>query len=139
MPHVLVVEQDKEYGRLLVNALKTRAIRAKHTATVDAFLDLNCRERVDLVSLDIDAMDPDTLDNIRLLRTHFGEGPGTRIVASSRFMPGAFPVLVEQRGADICMTKPREPDAMAEVLEAELRRQMTSKDTGPANAPDRRG
>ena len=73
VPHVLVVEQDRSYGQLLVSKLRERSVRAKHTETVDAFLDLNCRERVDLVSLEIDAMDPDTHDNIKLLRTHFGE------------------------------------------------------------------
>ena len=137
IPHVLVVEQDANYGQLLVGELQNRSIRAKHTQTVDAFLDLNCRVRVDLVSLEIDAMDPDTLDNIKLLRTHFGEGPATRIVASSSFLPGAFPVLVEQRGADKCMTKLQEPCAMADALESALRRQMKSKELGQANEPDR--
>ncbi|WP_299734030.1 hypothetical protein [uncultured Tateyamaria sp.] len=133
LPHVLVVEQDSDYGHMLVAELQDRSIRAKHIQTVDAFLDLNCRERVDLVSLEIDAMDPNTLDNIKLLRTHFGEGPGTRIVATSSFLPGAFPFLVEQRGADRCMAKPREPEVMAAALETELRKQMKSKEKGWAN------
>ena len=137
MPLVLVVELDSDYGRLLVSKLKNRCIRAKHTRTVDAFLDLNCRERVDLVSLEVDAMDPDTLDNIKLLRTHFGEGPGTRIVASSSFMPGAFSNLVEQRGADTCVAKLPEVEAMASALEIELRNQMKLKEKGRANDLDR--
>ena len=83
--YVLVVEKDDDYAQLLVSELQRRSVRAKHTKTVDDFLDLNCRNRVDLVSLEIDALDPETLDNIKLLRTHFGEGPGTRIVASSSF------------------------------------------------------
>ena len=111
---------------MLVSELRSRSIRAKHTKTVDAFLDLNCRERVDLVSLEIDAMDPDTLDNIRLLRTHFGEGPGTRIVASAGFTPGAFAILAEQRGADTSIAKRRDLHAMADALEVEIRNQMKS-------------
>ena len=133
IPHVLVVAQDADYGQLLVIELQSRSIRANHTRTVDAFLDLNSRERVDLVSLEIDVMDPETLEDIKLLRTHFGEGPGTRIVASSSFLPGAFPVLVEQRGADTCMAKLTEPNAMADALEVELLKQVEAKKTGRAN------
>lgn len=129
-PHVLVVDKDADYAQMLVNELQSRSVRAKPTTTVDAFLDLNCRDRVDLVSLEIDAMDPHTLDNIRLLRTYFGEGPGTRIVASSSFMPGAFSFLVEQRGADTCIAKRRAPRAMADALENELRKKIKSKDKG---------
>lgn len=138
VPHVLVVGQDRDYGHLLVSELRNRSIRAKHTGTVDEFLDLNCWEQVDLVFLEIDAMDPDTLDNIKLLRTYFGEGPGTRIVASSNFMPGAFPNLVEQRGADTCIAKLRDAEAMVSALESELRKQMKSKEISQPNEPDRK-
>jgi len=115
-PHVLVVERNANYGQLMVSKLQELSIRAKYYRTVDAFLELNCREQVDLVSLEIDVMDPDTLDNITFLRTYFGEGPTTRIVASSSFVPGAFSVLVEQRGADICIVKLSEPGAMVTEL-----------------------
>lgn len=126
-----------DYGHVLVTELQIRSIRAKHTQTVDEFLDLNCRERVHLVSVAINVLDTDTLDNIKLLRTHFGEGPGTRIVATSSFMPGATPIIVEQRGADKCMTKPREPEVMAAALEAELCGQMKSEELGRADDLDR--
>ncbi|MEM9435154.1 MAG: hypothetical protein AAGA12_14645 [Pseudomonadota bacterium] len=119
-PHVLVVDRNVEFGKSIVAALEALSICAKHTRTVDEYLDFNCPARVDLVSLEIDAMDPETLDNLRLLRTHFGEGPGTRIVATSVFAPGAFPFLVEQRGADTCISKDHEPDTMAATLETEL-------------------
>ncbi|MEL7381917.1 MAG: hypothetical protein AAFY73_15320 [Pseudomonadota bacterium] len=136
-PHVLVVEQDVDYGQSLLQELRSRSIRAKHMLNVDAFLDLNCQERVHLVSLDIDAIDPANLDSIVLLRTHFGEGPGTRIVASSRFMHGAFAMLLEKRGADKSIAKPTAPEALAAALEAELRIQMKANEFGQAKAPDR--
>lgn len=123
-PHVLVVNPDVEYGQSLVAALRDLSVRAKHTKTVDEFLDLNCGIRVDLVSVEIDPTALDTLDHIKLLRTHFGEGPGTRIVASSAFVSSTFLTLVEQRGADVCMTKLPQPEAMAATLNAELHKQM---------------
>ena len=121
-PHALVVDRDEVFGANVVNAMRARGICAKHSRTVDDFLDLNCRARVDLVGLEVDAMDPQTLDNLLLLRTHFGEGPVTRIVAAASFAPGSFPHLVEQRGADACISRRQSPQAMAEALETQLRK-----------------
>lgn len=120
-PHILVIVRDEEYGKAVAAALRDSSVCAKHARTVDEFLDLNCRARVDLVLIEVDALDPDTLDNLLLLRTHFGEGPGTRIVAASNFVPGAFAELVETRGADLHMAKLNEPVAMAAALAIEFR------------------
>ena len=133
VPHVLIIDRDTEYGQQLTIALRTLSVHAKHMRTVDEFLDLSFRGRVDLVSLEIDPMDPDTLDNIKLLRTHFGEGPSTRIVAQMRFIPGEFATLVEQRGADVCLTRCWDPEAMAEALTPEIHKQMTANGPRFAN------
>jgi len=119
-PHVLIVDRDEGFGTMVASALSARSICAKHFRTVDDFLDLNCQARVDLVGLEVDAMDPQTLDNLRLLRTHFGEGPGTRIVAATSYAPASFPHLLEQRGADACIAKVRDPVALAEALANQL-------------------
>lgn len=124
-PHALVVDRDEEFGAHVVNAMRARGICAKHVRTVDNFLDWNCRARVDLVALEVDAMDPQTLDNLLLLRTHFGEGPVTRIVAAASFAPGSFNHLVEQRGADACIARRQDPQAMAEALETQFRKHRT--------------
>ena len=124
-PHALVVDPDEEFGTRVVSAMRARGICAKHTHSVDDFLDMNCRARVDLVALEVDAMDPQTLDNLLLLRTHFGEGPVTRIVAAASFAPGSFTHLVEQRGADACISRRQDPLAMAEALENQLRKHRT--------------
>lgn len=138
VPHVLVVDRDSEYGHQLASTLRGLSVRVKQTETVDAFLDMNCMERVDLVLMEIDPMDPDALENIQLLRTHFGEGSGTRIVASSDFTPGAFPTLVEQRGADVFLAKNGDPDGMAVSIANEIHKQLKTRLSGSANAPRRK-
>lgn len=123
-PHILVVDKDENYGKSIVAALREQSICAKHSRTVDAFLDLNCSARVDLVLLGIDATDPDTLDDLLVLRTNFGEGPGTRIVAALSLAPSSFPHLVEQRGADICILRQDVPEIMVTAVKTELSRRI---------------
>lgn len=82
MPQVFGVGLDPDYSQMVVAALESFSVRATNTTTVDAFLDLNCPKNSQLVLLEIDAMNPESPDNIKLLRTHFGEGPATRIVVS---------------------------------------------------------
>jgi len=135
-PNVLVVDPDQKYGQKLVMALRHLSVHAKHTRSVDEFLDAHCQNRIDLVSLVVDPMDPVNLDSIRLLRTHFGEGPGTMIVASSNSILDAFAILVEQRGADTCLAKHSQPEAMATALINELRQQIRSNKPGLAAMSD---
>ena len=126
MPQALVIGLDSAYNQMVVAALESFSVRAINTTTVDVFLDLNCPKRFQLVSLEIDALHPESSDNIKLLRTHFGEGPATRIVVSSRTIPSTLPMLAEQLGADMYMTKPQQPEGMAAVINAELQKQLDS-------------
>ena len=126
MPQILVVGLASDYSQVVVTGLESFSIRATITMSVDEFLDLNCQKRFQLVLLEIDALNPGSLDNIKLLRTHFGEGPATRIIVSSRSMSSTILILAEQCGADICMTKPRQPEAMVAALKAEIEKQMRS-------------
>ena len=123
-PRVLVVDRDEDYGQSVVACLGESSICARCTQTVDAFLDLNFRKRIDLVLIEVDALDPESLDNLRILRTHFGEGPGTRIVAASTFVPDALSMLVEQRGADQHMVRKTRPQEMAAAVKIELSKQL---------------
>jgi len=123
-PHVLVIHKDEAYGQSIAAALSELSMCSKHIRTIDAFLDLNCRVRVDLVALEIDVLDPNSLDCLRLARTHFGEGPGTRIVALTDFAPGALSSLLEQRGADAHVIRQRDATAMAIILAPEIRTQL---------------
>lgn len=122
-PHVLVVDCDEDYAWSIVSALRECAICSKSTRTVDAFLDLHCQARVDLVLLEVDPLDPEGLDHLRSLRTYFGEGPGTRIVATSIYAPTSFQYLAGQRGADTHTLKKRDPNDMVAVIKAELSKQ----------------
>lgn len=130
-PHVLVVDRDEGYGNALVAALRARDMCAIRTSSVDDFLDLNCRLRVDLVCLEVDVLDPFTLDNLCLLRTHFGEGPSTRIVAVTSFAPHAFPHLLQQRGADDHLSKSAKHDGMAEQIETQIRKKFDNPNQRP--------
>ncbi|MEM9309420.1 MAG: hypothetical protein AAGA74_19170 [Pseudomonadota bacterium] len=124
------MDRNEDYGRLVVAALHELSMRAKHTRTVDEFLDLNCRTRVDLVSLEVEPCLPHTIESLRVLRTHFGEGPGTRIIASSCIAAAGFELLVERHGADACINHRLEPNALAAWLNAELQRKKIASVSG---------
>ena len=123
-PHVLVIDKDEAYGARLAAALDLQGCRTLHCATVDAYLDLNCPVRMDVVILEVDPADPSCLDHVVALRSYVGEGPGTRIVAVSSFASAAFSALLERRGADTHMMRFRGPEAMAAALDGEIRQHL---------------
>ena len=118
--HVLVVDKDPEFGQALSALIAGEHVRSKHSESVDAFLDSGCRARIDLVLLEIDVFDPAALDDLRLLRTHFGEGPNTRIVAVTAFAPAEFPRFLQQWGADTHLPRLHNPESMQAAISAEI-------------------
>ncbi len=122
LPHVLVVVPDEIYGKALANALNTRSMCTLHTSTVDGFLDLQCRVRVDIVALEVDAFEPISKDDLIRLRTHFGEGPGTHVVVMSDFAPEWYMEQLLQQGADRYINRSFSPEEMADALDAEVKR-----------------
>ncbi|MBF6024843.1 response regulator [Lysobacter niastensis] len=127
-PHVLVVDDDEEIGRLLTRYLGGHGYRVSHVGDADGLRRILQHERIDLILLDLGLPDADGLSLLRGFQQHWH---GPVIVVSGRGEPVERVVGLEL-GADDYISKPFDLRELLARVRSVLRR---SHPNGVAEAP----
>lgn len=123
-PSILILEPNETYRKAVAAALIEFSCHAEHAPSVDTFLDLHAAVHFDLVALAIEQDGEVVADDLVRLRTHFGEGPATAMVAISKSSTSSQRSRLQERGADQLLKKTCEPYEMAAALLAEAVKRM---------------
>jgi two-component system OmpR family response regulator len=119
VPHILVIEDDQEIGKLVTKYLvanQCRATLGKNAGDMDRIID---ESRVDLVVLDLNLPDEDGLSICRRLRSHGSSMPIIMLTARSEEVDR---IIGLEMGADDYLSKPFNPRELLARIRAVLRR-----------------
>lgn len=115
---VLIIDPDVTEDSFLPSRLLELGCSVRCGFSVDSYLDSGDTTNRSIVMIDVDIFNPNALSDVVKLRTHFGEGPATHIIAMTQFSPGAFDTLLEQAGCNLSVTKAMQlDDALAAAVE----------------------
>lgn len=127
MPKIAVVDDDKEWGDLLLNVLSSYGYLAAHYSTPGRFLDHLAASKPDLVILDMQLPGMHGREIIRILRSN-SETQRILIVAiSGHDVTSPHAVKAFEAGADEYLAKPLDIPLLRVRLEALLRRGANGK------------
>lgn len=102
---VLIIDPSVTSQSWLTKELAALGADIRCEASVDAYLDNPDTRHRSIVLFDADVFNPESVSEIIKLRTYFGEGASTQIIAMVTFSPGAFSTLLERAGCDQSVVK----------------------------------
>ncbi len=128
--HMLLVEDDETFGRVISRAMQQRGFRIALTTTVEGATALLMQERFDLAVLDLNLGGHSSLPLIPLLKEH---APAIRILVLTGYASIATAVDAIKLGADNYLAKPADADEiLAALLNSEV---ITHEDSAPIAEP----
>lgn len=122
VPHILVVDDDRQVVRFLKRALEDSGFTVTATTTGTQALAKLKDPLPDLLILDLNMPEPDGFDLLKTLR---GQFPFLRIIVISGYLEGALLKAATLLGAAAALEKP----IQAEVLVAKVREVLGSPRT----------
>ncbi len=129
LPHILVVDDDPEIGRLLGKYLEGQGFRCSLAASRRACEQKVADSRIDLVVLDVMLPDGSGLDICRDLKEH---RPDIAIILLTALKEDVDRIIGLELGADDYLGKPFNPRELAARIRAVLRRSGESSSERPA-------
>ncbi|HEY9057622.1 MAG TPA: response regulator transcription factor, partial [Aurantimonas sp.] len=130
LPHILVVDDDPEIGRLLGKYLEGQGFRCSLAANRRACEEKIADSRVDLVVLDVMLPDGSGLDICRDLKER---RPEIAIILLTALKEDVDRIIGLELGADDYLGKPFNPRELAARIRAVLRRSGESASERPAD------
>ncbi|MEO9651909.1 MAG: hypothetical protein ABJ360_25105 [Roseobacter sp.] len=113
---LLIVDGNFDERLQIEGALPADMWRAFHAETLTHGIELCSARKFDVIFLEADPLDPDSVTSISTIRHGEGRCNGATIIAMSNFLPGAFDILAERAGADLHIKKPVPLDEIAEII-----------------------
>lgn len=113
---LLIVDGNFDERLQIEGALPPDTWRTFHAETLIHAIELCAARKFDVIFLDADPLDPDSVTSISMIRHGQGRCNGATIIAMSNFVPGAFDTLVERAGADLHIKKPVPIEEIAQII-----------------------